>query len=188
MDSSSDHPSDLELVRAVLGGDALAIDRLVERARCVPRILALLNQRVGGVLSREDLGDLTQEVLRTLWTRMSTYTGQAALETWFYGYCFNGLMNAVRRERRAPRMGPLPEALPSASEPRPTWEYDALEQALTQLAQREVRIIHLKYYDDLTFEQIGERLAISPNTAKTCFYRGMRRLEELLKGQREVET
>jgi RNA polymerase sigma factor (sigma-70 family) len=181
MDASADHPSDLELVRAVLRRESRAIEALVQRARCIPRILALLNQRTGNALGLDDLNDLTQEVLIQLWPRLASYTGQAALETWFYGYCFNGLMNAVRKGRRAPRVTELPDALPGRVELGPTLDHEALELALAQLGSREQRIIHLKYYDELTFEEIGARLAISQNTAKTCFYRGLRRLQALMK-------
>jgi len=189
MDSPADHPADLELVRAVLRRDPTAVDGLVQRLSCIPRILAILNQRMGSVLKPEDLSDLTQDTLARLWPRMQDYTGQAALETWFYGYCFNGFMNAVRKERRLQmeRASALSESIPSPGAPLPRLEFDHLQRGLERLDQRETRVIRLKYFDDLTFEEIGDRLEISPNTAKTCFYRGMRRLEELLRASGEEE-
>ena len=190
MDPRADHPSDMELVRAVLRREATAVDALVLRMRCIPRILALLNQRMGNVLGADDLNDLTQDILARLWPRMRDYTGEAALETWFYGYCFNGLMNAVRKHRRLQSMqrgSAHAESIPGPSSPQHL-EFDHLQQSLERLDPRETRIIRLKYFDDLTFEEIGGRLEISPNTAKTCFYRGMRRLEELLRASGEGES
>jgi len=188
MDPRAEHPTDLELVRAVLRRDATAVDALVVRMRCIPRILSLLNQRMGSVLGAEDLNDLTQDVLARLWPRMQEYTGEAALETWFYGYCFNGLMNAVRKQRRLQSMqraSALTDSIPDPTAPL-RLEFDHLQRSLERLDPRETRVIRLKYFDDLTFEEIGGRLEISPNTAKTCFYRGMRRLEELLRASGEV--
>jgi RNA polymerase sigma-70 factor (ECF subfamily) len=190
MDSPADHPADLELVRAVLRRDPKAVDALVQRLSCIPRILAILNQRMGSVLGPEDLSDLTQDTLARLWPRMQDYTGQAALETWFYGYCFNGFMNAVRKERRLESMeraSALSESIPSPGQPPPRLEFDHLERGLERLDQRDMRVIRLKYFDELTFEEIGGRLEISPNTAKTCFYRGMRRLEQLLRASEEED-
>lgn len=185
MERKADHPSDLLLVQAVLRREPRAIDALVQRLRCIPRILALLNQRMGGILGPEDLNDLTQDTLARLWPRMENYTGQAALETWVYGYCFNGFMNAVRKGRRRRVTTSLSDSMPGPVVPAAGLEYDDLERGLERLDERETRIIRLKYYDDLTFEEIGGRLGISPNTAKTCFYRGMRRLEELLRNASE---
>jgi RNA polymerase sigma factor (sigma-70 family) len=186
MDPQADHQQDQALVRDVLSGDARAIDALVRRLACVPRILALLNQRMGAVLGPEDLGDLTQDTLASLWPRMRTYTGQASLESWAYGFCFNGFMNAVRRSRRRRGAEALDEAsVPSSTEPPVALEYDHLHRGLARLDEREVRVIRLKYFDGLTFDEIGTRLGISPNTAKTCHYRGMRRLETLLRGEED---
>ena len=186
MAESADHLADRELVRAVLDGDPRAIETLVQRLRCIPRILSLLNQRVGNALGPEDLGDLTQDTLARLWPRMVRYNGQAALETWFYGFCFNGFMNALRKGSRALTPAALSDQVASPDGP-VALDYDRLHHGLEQLGEHEARVIRLKYFDDLTFEEIGGRLGISPNTAKTRHYRGMRRLEELLRrGRTEV--
>jgi RNA polymerase sigma-70 factor (ECF subfamily) len=189
MDPQADHQQDQELVRAVLRGERPAVDALVRRLACVPRILALLNQRMGVVLGPEDLGDLTQDTLASLWPRMRAYNGQASLESWAYGFCFNGFMNAVRRSRRRRGAEALDEAtVPSSARPAVTLEYDQLHRGLARQDEREVRVIRLKYFDGLTFDEIGTRLGISPNTAKTCHYRGIRRLATLLGAEAEEET
>lgn len=181
MDPQADHTEDQALVRDVLSGDARATDALVRRLACVPRILALLNQRMGNLLGPEDVSDLVQDTLASLWPRMREYTGQASLESWAYGFCFNGYMNAVRRSRHR-RVEALDEEQVQSS-PRVQLDYDHLHRGLARLEEREVRVIRLKYFDGLTFDEIGTRLGISPNTAKTCHYRGMRRLETLLRSE-----
>ena len=44
----------------------------------------------------------------------------------------------------------------------------------------------LKHLEGLTFVEVGERLAMSTNTAKTHYYRGLRRLRAML-GQLTTE-
>ena len=183
-----DHQADRELVRAVLARDPGAVEALVQRLRCIPRILSLLNQRVGNALGAEDLNDLTQDTLARLWPRIERYNGQASLETWFYGFCFNGFMNVLRRGNRAQPVGSLTDQVASPDGPPLPLDYDHLHRGLEQLGEAETRVIRLKYFDDLTFDEIGQRLGISPNTVKTRYYRGMRKLEELLRrGREEVE-
>lgn len=188
MEDSADHLADRQLVRSVLAGDPVSIETLVQRLRCIPRIMSLLNQRVGGAFGPEDLGDLTQDTLARLWPRMGRYNGQASLETWFYGFCFNGFMNALRKGSRAHSCAALSEQVASPDLTPVALDYDHLHRGLEQLGETEARVVRLKYFNDLTFEQIGQRLGISPNTAKTRHYRGMRKLEELLRrGREEVE-
>ena len=52
--------------------------------------------------------------------------------------------------------------------------------ALEELEPPLARIVQLKHFEDLTFEALAERLDISPNTAKTRYYRGLVRLERRL--------
>jgi RNA polymerase sigma-70 factor (ECF subfamily) len=183
MDAPVEHGGDRELVQAALEGDLRAVELLIARLRCIPRILGLLNVRMGRVFSAEDLLDLEQETLATLWPRMCSYTGQASLETWVYGFCFNGFMNVARKARRRRPVGALDaEQLAARETGAAPSDFERLQASLASLAEREARVIRLKYFEDLTFEEIGRRLALSPNTAKTVFYRGMKRLEALLRG------
>ena len=144
-----------------------------------PRILSVLNQRTGGTFQPDDLEDLTQDTLIAFWSRIADYSGQAALETWAYGFCVNGFMSALRRRRNRGGVDSIDEfavaKVPPASSG--SVEYEHVHRGLELLDEKETRVIRLKHFDDLTFEEIGARMRMSPNTAKTCYYRGMRRLE-----------
>lgn len=190
MDAQVDHGADRDLVRAVLAEEAAAIEALVVRLRCIPRILSVLNQRTGGTFQPDDMEDLTQDTLIAFWSRIPDYSGQAALETWAYGFCVNGFMSALRRRRNRGGADSIDEfaiaKVPPASSG--SVEYEHVHRGLELLDEKETRVIRLKHFDDLTFEEIGARMRMSPNTAKTCYYRGMKRLEELLRrGREEVE-
>lgn len=176
--------SDLELVRAVLAGGQRAIDRFLERMRCVPRILTAKNFQLGNPLSDEELEDVVQETLVALWRKLANYNGSAALETWVYRFCFFELLKYLRSARRHPG---LLEDLRTPAPPEPTesldtsWsELERIEQVLDQLPTDEETIVRLKHFDGLTFDEAGERLKVSANTAKTRYYRGMRKLRQLL--------
>ena len=186
MAANQDHQEERRLVRAALAGDDQAVNELLERLNCVPRVLAVLNRRVGNPLAQEDLRDLTQEVLTTFWGRLGDYSGRAALETWAYGFCLNTYMAFLRRrgKRLCETLEESRTAEPSEERP-PLEDVERLQAGLARLEEQEQRVIRLKYFDDLTFEEIGARTGISVNTLKTRFYRGMRRLELFVRGARE---
>ena len=48
-------------------------------------------------------------------------------------------------------------------------------------------MIWLKHFEELTFESIGHYLGLSENTAKTRYYRGLRRMQGLLRATRAEE-
>ena len=179
--------SDLALVRAVLVGDRRAGRELAQRMRCVPRILAVLNQRRGRPLRHHDLEDLSQDALAIIWEKLSSFHGLVILERWMFRFCLFSMQNRLRRFARlhrveGQRLGqnreepPAPDA---AAE-----HYEALEGHLARLPVEEAEVVRLKHYEQCTFEEIGERMKTSPNTAKTRYYRALRRIESALNGQR----
>lgn len=57
----------------------------------------------------------------------------------------------------------------------------ALAVALGKLPAEQCEVVHLKLWEDLTFEQIAETLEISPNTAASRYRYGIDKLRELLR-------
>ena len=55
-----------------------------------------------------------------------------------------------------------------------------LRQAISQLPRREATVFCLRYFDDLSYEQIAETLQISPGAVATALHKARARLESLL--------
>jgi RNA polymerase sigma-70 factor (ECF subfamily) len=178
------HSEDLELVREILRGQGEAEERFVKRMRCVPLILESRNSRLGSPLDEEDLRDLVQETLAAVWRKLDTYAGRSSLETWVYSYCINQLMNAIRSKQRGPRLAgddaeDMAADLRRASDASFD-EFEVIDGCLERLDGFPAEIIRLKFFAELTFNQIGARLGIPENSAKTHYYRGMNRLRTLV--------
>ena len=183
------HSTDLDLVRATLRGDRSAVDRFVGRMGCVPRMLAVQNGRFGRPLDVEEVADLVQDVLVVIWKKLDQFQGRAALETWVYRVCRWELQNAIRRKRRQPVLVEEADtALPVRQEPGALAAFDRADSALvglSRLGPPAADVIRLRHFEQLTFDEIGERLQISPNTAKTQYYRGLIKLRSIIDGLAE---
>jgi len=171
---------DLELVRTALAGKHAAVRAFLERMRCVPRMIAAHNRRLGAPLGDDEVDDVVQETLLAVWRKLERYDGRAALETWIYPFCFFEYMRRLRLRRTQPRL--LDDDLegssfePQARVEEALFELEPLLEGLQELELELAAIVRLKHFEDLTFEEIGERLSISPNTAKSRYYRGLEQL------------
>ncbi len=179
------HRADLALVEAVLAGDSAALDALIKRLECVPRILHTLNERAGRVLTPADLADLSQDVLVLIWEKLKTFEGRATLETWTYRFCWLESRNCFRRVYRGREIGPgasalIFEELPAA-EVSLAIEHEAIEIGLSELGPPGSEVIRLKHFEERTFPEIGSLLGIPTNTAKTHYYRGLEWLRQRLR-------
>ena len=182
---------DLRLVRRALDGDRRALDDLIDRLAFVPKTLASLNARLGYHLPASDIADLGQETLIKVLDKLAHYEGRGRFESWVHRICFLELMNFLRTEGRRSRIKGVPldtvaETL-RAPDQGSAADYEALLNGLDELGPPESDIIRMKHFESATFEEIAAVLGISPNTAKTRYYRGIDWMRRHLRRRSEGE-
>ena len=179
-------------MQRALEGDARAVQAVVERLRCVPRLIALRNLRLGEPFEQGELEDIAQEVMIAVWSKLDQFQGRSSLDGWIYRFAQLELVYSLRRKDMRPeRLADLGRGVssqgPGALEPD---EAETLYPALEELDVLQADVIRLKHFEDLTFSEIATRLGLSSNTAKTRYYRGLQRLRGILRrlrpGKREV--
>lgn len=192
-----EHRADLELVHAILAKRRDRMVEFVDRLDCVPRIIAARNRSLGRPLDASELEDVAQDTLSVLWRKLPEFQGRSSLETWIYQIAVFEHLNAVRRRSRRWREQHPSEPLESLvdgerSARGPAAEdlddYADLYAALEQLAPDECRIVRAKHFDDRSFAAIARDIGIAEGTAKTRYYRGVRRLQALLSHRRAEYT
>lgn len=178
---------DRALISRFLAGDDKARDAVLVRLECVPRILKSLNRRLEVPLQLSDLDDAAQETLITVWNRLPDFAGRAQLESWVYRFCFLTLMNHMRRsrKRRDSERSLVESTLPGVESraEQGLLECEAVEFGFNQLGPEEADAVRLRYYEELSFREMAERLGVSPNTAKSHLRRGLDRFRSLLKSR-----
>lgn len=183
LEPSLDPHPDLELARRARAGSTDARRVFIERMRCVPRMLAARNSHLQRPLGRDDLEDLSQETLLSIWRGLGSFAGRSTLETWAYRICAAALADHVRGLVRAPRIGAIvtPETPDRANDAETLVDQDRLYRAIDRLDEPDGGVVRLKHFELLTFEEIGERLDHPSSTVKTWYYRGIDRLRDLLR-------
>jgi RNA polymerase sigma factor (sigma-70 family) len=168
----------LHLVRSTLSGDPRATSEFLERMRCIPRFLSARNARAGHPLRPDELADLAQDVFTAFWSRLGEYRGEASLDTWAYRYCLRKWLERVRPKLRPQALDD--EAPGTTTDPARHLDDAVVQAALDDLPQDESEVVVLKHLEDLSFEEIGERLRTATSTVKTRYYRGMATLRTRL--------
>lgn len=186
--SRAPHAADLELAGAAVAGSREARQRFAQRMECVPRMLAARNARLSTPLARSDLEDLVQDTLVSIWRRLETYRGMASLETWAWRFCMHHLANHLRARARAPVVVLASERMSQAERPEPILLFDEIRQALERLDERDAVVVRLRHFEQMDFADIGRRLDIPANTAKSRYYRGLLRLREMLGSLRREDA
>ncbi len=180
------------IVRDVLGGNEGAFEELVFLYRDQVHATAWQVTR-----DPDDAMDVAQEVFVRVYRALGSFRGNARFSTWLHRIILNTCMDYLRREKRhrqgrvdmegETEEGEKPRRIEAVSQPRQRDEASRHEvqarvlTALKQISTRQREVFLLRYYNDLSVEEIGEVLRCSAGSVKRHLFRAQERLKDLLK-------
>lgn len=184
-------PDDLQLVQRVRGGDRKAFQSLVERYQ-----RRVFGMALGMLKDREEAEDAAQEVFLRVHRHLEHFKGDAAFSTWVFRITSNVCIDALRRKRtggdpveydegaadESVERGVLarPFARPDeqllASELRA--QHDA---AVAQVPEKHREIYELREGEELSYEELSERLKIPKGTVMSRLFHARDKVEKLFR-------
>jgi RNA polymerase sigma-70 factor, ECF subfamily len=179
-------PSDEQLVQAAQSGDTAAFGQLVDR----------WDRKIRGAIYRvlgsdDEARDLAQEAFFKAYRGLPSFKREARFSSWLYQIALNLCRDRLRRKRgrvhvsldelellgptRLVMAGPSVQELAEASD-----VSRVVAAAVGALPAEQREVIVLKEYQELTFAEIAEVLALPVSTVKTRLYRGLGQLRQSL--------
>lgn len=173
------------LLRAVAGGDADALAELYRRLES--SIFAFAMSRLG---DREQAAEVLHEVMLEVWRRAGTFRGGSRALTWVLGIARHKILDAQRRARRwRPEPPPDEDVADPAATPSELLHRDerreTVRTALAGLSDDHREVIHLAFYQDLSYPEISYLLGIPKGTVKTRVFHAKRAMRRRLAGRLE---
>lgn len=170
---------DAEVARAFSAGDEAGLAEAFRRWSGLVHTLALRSLR-----DETDAQDVTQQVFVNAWRGRHGYdAGRAVLAAWLTGIARNAITDVHARRARQ-RRDELAAVATVETQPEP--EQAGLAERLTvadelaRLGEPQRTVVALAFYDDLTHDQISERLGMPLGTVKSHIRRSLARLRDRL--------
>jgi RNA polymerase sigma-70 factor, ECF subfamily len=131
--------------------------------------------------------DVTQQVFLKLMTSMSQFRGDAEFSTWLYRLVVNACMDAARRRKwDVVRDRSHLEMIAGAASQEEDYAREqmasSVRAAVSALPPKFRMAVLLRYFEDLSYEQMAEALHCSMGTVASRLSRGHKMLAERLKG------
>lgn len=182
---------DYELVKKALNKDQQAYAELMSRYRdsIYFMVLKMVN-------NRDDADDLTIEAFGKAFRRLHQYTPQYAFSTWLFKIASNNCIDFIRKKRiqalsldqgftnedgdsmafsvRDEELDPA-EALEKAQRVR------KMREVVNQLKPRYRELVELRYFKELSYEEIAEELDLPLGTVKAQLFRAREFLLNMMK-------
>jgi RNA polymerase sigma-70 factor (ECF subfamily) len=182
--------SDVGLVELVLAGEQDAFAVLVERYKDAVQNLAY--RMLGNVTEAEDV---TQEVFVRAYTQLATYKSAHKFSTWLLSIASHLAIDQLRRRRFL--------ALPLEDVPFLEWiadlgtgpeqsalrgeQHDEIQTYLQRLPSKYRAVIVLRYWYDLSYEEISTALHLTPALVKARLHRARELLARYIKDNKQNE-
>jgi RNA polymerase sigma factor (sigma-70 family) len=170
---------DVEVARAFAAGDETALAEAYRRWSGYVHTLALRSLR-----DETDAQDVTQQVFVNAWRGRSGYdASRSVLPAWLTGITRNAIadVHARRaRERRDQLAAVATLETTVESETAAVAERLTVADELARLGEPQRTIVALAFYEDLTHDQISQRLELPLGTVKSHIRRSLTRLRDRL--------
>jgi len=163
---------DVKWVARCLRGDSSAFEPLVTRHQ---RVLFSMALRLVG--NYEDARDATQNAFIRAFERLETFDPERKFFSWIYRIAVNECLN-LRRGRRAHE--PLDGTIEAGPARRDTVEAAELAErvraAIIELTQEQREVVVLKYFAEMSYEEISNALDVPEKTIKSRLFTARQRL------------
>lgn len=192
---SSRAQEDLELVAKAKAGDQVSFSKLMSRYRDSIYFMVLKM-----VHNRDDAEDLTIEAFGKAFNNIGNYSADFAFSTWLFKIATNNSIDFIRKKRlqttsldqkTQTEEGEITPIAVKDHAPDPE-ESMVKEQraakiraAIEQLSPKYKTLIELRYLDELSYEEIAEKLDIPLGTVKAQLFRAKDMLYNILKVTKE---
>lgn len=139
------------------------------------------------VIDHDDADDITQEVFIKVYKSIDDFRQDAQLYTWIYRIATNECLNFLRRKNRrfflpiGDAAGELTAKLTSSSYVTADEIQLKLQTALLKLPDKQRLVFNMKYFDDLSYEEIAEITQTSVGALKASYHHAVKKIEDFLK-------
>jgi RNA polymerase sigma-70 factor (ECF subfamily) len=180
----SDREISAEIIQSCRSGDRDAFRALYELYKDRVYSIALYFSRGDAAAA----SDITQQVFLKLMTGIGQFRGDAEFSTWLYRLVANACMDVGRRQKSATVFSNDRQMDTIAGQGSPEDDYarkqiaSSVRAAVSVLPPKFRVAVLMRYFEDLSYEQMAKALECSMGTVASRLSRGHRMLGERLKG------
>jgi RNA polymerase sigma-70 factor (ECF subfamily) len=146
------------------------------------------------VNSHDDADDLTQEVFIKIYSALKDFREESNLFTWLYRIATNYSINHIRKAkvRNTVSFEVVTQSIVS-NEKKSDEAIDentrrrVLEEAIETLPAQQRAVFNMRYYDELSYEEISKILKKSVGGIKANYFHAVKKLGDHLKQKMKIE-
>ena len=184
--ANGQEPSDAQLIEGIRSSNEADFNCLYERY--FPRVYSFAYLRLR---SRADTEEVVQDTFMAVFRSIDAYRGQSSLLAWIYGIAKNSVNNHIRRakaheQRIEQAEAELVRSSHSAASGTPEEHLnlrrceEAIQERLSFLADWHTEVFVLRHFEDVSIDEIAQRVSRSNDAVRSSLYRVKKMLVEVV--------
>jgi RNA polymerase sigma factor (sigma-70 family) len=173
--------NDNDLISGFLNGENTAFNYIVLKYQ--KRIYAVVRKMVQ---NHDDADDITQEVFVKLHGSLKDFRGESALFTYLYKMAVNFSLNHLKKNKinreRTLQVGDIQEISSGDKNYDSVYDDDrkakVISEAIAGLPEQQRLVFSLKFYDDLTYNEISGILNKPVGTLKANYFHAFNKIKD----------
>jgi RNA polymerase sigma-70 factor (ECF subfamily) len=139
------------------------------------------------VISHEDADDVLQNTFIKAWRSLSNFREESQLFTWLYKIATNESLGFLRSKTRWSFLpfSSVEKVLKQSLSEDPYFKGDQiqrkLQEAILELPEKQRLVFNMRYYDELSYEEISKILDTSVGALKASYHHAAKKIEEKMK-------
>ena len=139
------------------------------------------------VIDHDDADDITQEVFIKLHGSLKEFRGESKFFTYLYRIAMNYSLNHLSKKKRETQRSTDIDSMDIASDDKNTDELmddtartKLLEEAIGKLPEQQRAVFNMRYYDDLSYEEISKITNKSVGGMKANYFHAVKNIQKFL--------
>ena len=138
------------------------------------------------VILHEDADDALQNTFINVWKSIGNFRSESSLYTWLYTIATNEALTLINKRKRnaSVSIDELENYFKSSHEGSTWFDGDEalrkLQNAILTLPDKQRIVFNLKYFDDMTYDEMSKILKTSEGALKASYHHAVKKIERLL--------
>ncbi len=138
------------------------------------------------VILHEDADDALQNTFINAWRNFGDFRNESSLYTWLYSIATNESLTLINKRKRnsAVSLDEIGGYFAGSAEGSTWFDGDEaqvkLQNAILRLPEKQRIVFNLKYFDEMTYEDMSKVLRTSQGALKASFHHAVKKIEKFL--------
>ena len=139
------------------------------------------------VQNHDDADDLLQDVLVKAWKGLKRFRADSAIYTWLYRIASNECITFLKKKNKAVVLSLNSDENKEEGKLKSDENIDGikllatLQKALDTLPEKQRQVFCMRYYDEMTYQDISEKLGTTVGSLKASYHHAVIKVEKFFK-------